>query len=82
MSANYTDLFTIKDDGTIIAKTFVGNVTGNISGSSGSCTGNAATATKLQTGRKINNTRNKLYIPVNNLIETDNLKINLEIYNG
>ena len=54
--ANYTDLFTIKDDGTIIAKTLVGNVTGNISGSSGSCTGNAATATKLQTGRKINNT--------------------------
>ena len=54
--ANYTDLFTIKDDGTIIAKTFVGNVTGNVSGSSGSCTGNAATATKLQTGRKINNT--------------------------
>lgn len=29
--------------------------------------------------RKINNTRNKLDIPVNNLIETDNLKINLEI---
>lgn len=53
---NYTDLFTIKDDGTIIAKTFVGNVTGNISGSSGSCTGNAATATKLATARKINGT--------------------------
>ena len=29
--------------------------------------------------RKINNTRNKLDIPVNNLIETDNLKIKLEI---
>ncbi len=29
--------------------------------------------------RKINNTRNKLDIPVNNLIETNNLKINLEI---
>ena len=29
--------------------------------------------------RKINNTRNKLEIPVNNVIETDNLKINLEI---
>lgn len=30
-----------------------GNVTGNVSGSSGSCTGNAATATKLQTARTI-----------------------------
>jgi len=27
--------------------TFVGNVTGNVSGSSGSCTGNAATASKI-----------------------------------
>ena len=47
----------------------IGNVTGNVSGSSGSCTGNAATATsagkctgnsatatKLQTARKINGT--------------------------
>ena len=30
-----------------------GNVTGNVTGSSGSCTGNAATATKLQTARTI-----------------------------
>ena len=30
-----------------------GNVTGNVTGSSGSCTGNAATATKLQTARNI-----------------------------
>lgn len=30
-----------------------GNVTGNVSGSSGSCTGNAATATKLQTARSL-----------------------------
>ena len=30
-----------------------GNVTGNVSGSSGSCTGNAATATKLQTAQTI-----------------------------
>lgn len=30
-----------------------GNVTGNVSGSSGSCTGNAATATKLQTTRSL-----------------------------
>jgi hypothetical protein len=30
-----------------------GNVTGNVSGSSGSCTGNAGTATALQTGRSI-----------------------------
>jgi hypothetical protein len=32
----------------------IGNVTGNVSGSSGSTTGNAATATALQTGRAIN----------------------------
>lgn len=31
-----------------------GNVTGNVSGSSGACTGNAATATVLQTARDIN----------------------------
>jgi hypothetical protein len=31
-----------------------GNVTGNTSGSAGSCTGNAATATKLTTARAIN----------------------------
>ena len=30
-----------------------GNLTGNVTGSSGSCTGNAATATLLQTGRLI-----------------------------
>ena len=33
-----------------------GDVTGNCTGSSGSCTGNAATATKLQDQRKINGT--------------------------
>ena len=33
-----------------------GNVTGNVSGSSGSCTGNALTATTLQTARSINGT--------------------------
>lgn len=42
---------------TITATTFagnlIGNVTGNVSGSSGSCTGNAATATKLQTAQTI-----------------------------
>jgi len=32
------------------------NISGNISGSSGSCTGNAATATALQTARSINGT--------------------------
>ena len=35
--------------GIVTATTFVGNVTGNISGSSGSCTGNAATATNATT---------------------------------
>jgi len=33
-----------------------GNVTGNVSGSSGSCTGNAATATALANARTINGT--------------------------
>jgi hypothetical protein len=46
--------------GTVTATAFsgnlTGNVTGNISGSSGSCTGNAATATKLKTARTINGT--------------------------
>ena len=46
--------------GQLVATTFkgnlTGNVTGNVTGSSGSCTGNAASATKLQTGRKINGT--------------------------
>jgi hypothetical protein len=37
----------------ISATNFVGDVTGNVSGSSGSCTGNAATATKLQTARTL-----------------------------
>jgi len=39
--------------GTITAS-LTGNVTGDVSGSSGSCTGNAATATTLQTARTIN----------------------------
>ena len=39
--------------GKITATGFIGNVTGNTSGSSGSCTGNAATATALQTARTI-----------------------------
>ena len=39
--------------GTITAA-LTGNVTGNVTGSSGSCTGNAATATTLQTARTIN----------------------------
>jgi hypothetical protein len=41
--------------GTITAA-LTGNVTGNVTGSSGSCTGNAATATTLQTARTINGT--------------------------
>ena len=38
------------------ASAFVANLTGNASGSSGSCTGNAATATALATARTINGT--------------------------
>ena len=44
-------------DGTVTSDAFLGpltgNVTGNVSGSSGSCTGNAATATVLETARTI-----------------------------
>jgi hypothetical protein len=47
-------------NGTVLATAFsgplTGNVTGNVSGSSGSCTGNAATATKLFAGVNINGT--------------------------
>lgn len=46
--------------GKVYAPEFVGelagNVTGNVTGSSGSCTGNAASATTLQTSRTINGT--------------------------
>ena len=36
-----------------VSAALTGNVTGNVTGSSGSCTGNAATATKWATGRTI-----------------------------
>ena len=60
-SSDNTSLFTVDADdaaatfsGAVTASGgFVGNVTGNASGSSGSCTGNAATATKLATARTI-----------------------------
>lgn len=39
-----------------ITANITGNVTGNVSGSSGSCTGNAATATKLAASKTINGT--------------------------
>jgi hypothetical protein len=39
--------------GALTATSFVGDVTGNVSGSSGSTTGNAATATALETARNI-----------------------------
>ena len=43
----------INTSGIITATSFVGDVTGNVSGTSGSTTGNAATATKLATARTI-----------------------------
>jgi hypothetical protein len=42
--------------GTLVMTTFEGALTGNASGSSGSCTGNAATATALANARTINGT--------------------------
>jgi len=58
-SANTASTIVLRDGsgnfsaGTITAS-LTGNVTGNVTGSSGSCTGNAATATTLQTARTIN----------------------------
>ena len=43
---NTTGQVQIATDGTVTATKFVGALTGNVTGSSGSCTGNAATATK------------------------------------
>ena len=48
-----TGVYVDNTAGKLVATTFVGNLTGNVSGSSGSCTGNAATATRLQTARTI-----------------------------
>ena len=49
--------FTFGLNGTLTASTFAGNltgnVTGNVTGSSGSCTGNAATATKFASSQSI-----------------------------
>ncbi len=57
LSVRNTDgTLTASFGGAFTANSFKGNVTGNCSGSSGSCTGNAATATKLATARNINGT--------------------------
>ena len=48
-----TNLTFNSSSGALTATSFVGDVTGNVSGSSGSTTGNAATATALQTARNI-----------------------------
>jgi hypothetical protein len=45
-----------KDNAVTASGGFIGNVTGNASGSSGSCTGNAATATVLANARTIGGT--------------------------
>ena len=51
---NSTDAWTSSEHIAVaVGKTFQGNVTGDCSGSSGSCTGNAATATALGTARTI-----------------------------
>ena len=47
------NVMTLTQAGVLTATTFVGALTGNASGSSGSCTGNAATATTLATARNI-----------------------------
>jgi len=63
--AVWTDATTIKGDegltynsttDALTATTFIGALTGNASGSSGSCTGNAGTATALATARTIGGT--------------------------
>lgn len=56
---NQTGQLSIDKDGTVTGTKFVGaltgNVTGNVTGSSGSCTGNAATATKATSDGSGNN---------------------------
>ena len=51
--------------GIVTATTFDGNVTGNASGSSGSCTGNSATATVATNAQGLTGTPN---ITINNLV--------------
>lgn len=51
---SHTGRVQIGPGGLTVRGPITGNVTGNCSGSSGSCTGNAATATKLKTARNIN----------------------------
>ena len=46
-----TGVYLDTEAGALVAAKFKGNVTGNVSGSSGSCTGNAKTATALATAR-------------------------------
>jgi len=54
-SANTASAIVARDvSGNFSAGTITANLTGNVSGSSGSTTGNAATATALQTARAIN----------------------------
>jgi hypothetical protein len=54
-SANTASAIVARDaSGNFTAGTITANLTGNVSGSSGSTTGNAATATALQTARAIN----------------------------
>ena len=54
-SANTASAIVARDgSGNFTANTITANLTGNVSGSSGSTTGNAATATSLQTARAIN----------------------------
>jgi hypothetical protein len=58
MIADATDSSSVMSGsaGTLVMTTFEGALTGNASGSSGSCTGNAATATALANARTINGT--------------------------
>ena len=56
-SANAGTAVSVDGSGNVILLlpgTIKANITGNVTGSSGSCTGNAATATKLATARTIN----------------------------
>ena len=58
--------------GTLTATKFsgplTGNVTGNCTGSSGSCTGNAATASKINTSAKIGDTNKPVYVAANGTV--------------
>ena len=61
--------------GIVTATTFIGNLTGNASGSSGSCTGNAATATNATTATNAQGLTGSPNISVGTITASGNVSI-------